>query len=807
MPKRIISTALIAMAVIPAAAQEPLVFGEPVEIDSVPKRSAFSNIQLAYDSPIHWIVGWEGSIGGRGLGFDHDLLLSHTLDGGLTWSAPAPLNNDAPSDEFHDDSLQITPNNDGSWVAAWLRHGAGQGFPDLVIARSQDGGVTWSDPQLLVESVLDSTPEFAADGDGTIMLLWGRREYSASVDGGESWSAPAAVAGGDGVLDDIGCLIAAGTDSFLIFAVKDDGLVVARTSDTGRSWSPAVSLGSAERGARPAAAYDGAGNVVAVWTAENSGPGERDLVTSRSSDGGVTWSEAEPFGPNSQAIASDSRHETIQIVTDSTDWLALWRTAQWEVFFSTSRDAGQTWTQALEFEPPLEADGPFDLMGGRDVAFALAHSHFKFASPSTFNVVFVSSEFDRDRGWQKTIALMDDISVDQPDVAAGHNARWTAVWRRTRFENEIELYAAQSTDLGATWNEPRLVFRTTDRYVRTPRIVAGGEGHWAVVFQSAASEQSDGELLIAHSVDDAATWSEAVRFDNEMLVDQRLRGTMEVTVNTSGEWLATWTNRERGNLASVSRDEGRGWSAPHALPPIVGSRNVEVAAMPDGRWLIAWSDSGIHLAVSSDGATWSELPPVRHEEGAELWAPTLSVDLNGHLLLCYWQIDYEITSGPEAGLIFLGRHARRSLDGGLTWTPARQLFTVMSHNSARTRHAQNLGPDDWLVLVGPGRWLRSTEGGEWMVVDRPSGSFDRVAADGLGNFIAVQVDSTLEALSMNAVHFGLAGADDSVADDSGADSQDAAGPPAPGFPCPLAAVVLLAVGPVILLAVRRGKAH
>jgi hypothetical protein len=233
--------------------------------------------------------------------------------------------------------------------------------------------------------------------------------------------------------------------------------------------------------------------------------------------------------------------------------------------------------------------------------------------------------------------------------------------------------------------------------------------------------------------------------------------------------------------------------------------------MPDGGWLMAWSDEGIHLAASADGEIWSELSTVMLEEGEySLGRPRLSVDTNGFLLLAYENQSYVEFFGEHFPIVE-GR-VRRSLDGGLTWTPTSELYRLSRSPVTIT---PNLGPDDWLVLYDR-RGKRSTRGGEWLDVERPEGYFDRVASDGFGNSIAIR-DAHSAGSFIETVRFGLPSAREVVADDSGADSPDTggdgtqdgapgtAGPAAPGLPCLLAAVVLLAAGPVILLAGRRGK--
>lgn len=838
MPKRIISAAsLIAMAVIPGAAQEPLVFDEPSRLDTGAIYGNLGNMQLASDSASHWVVAWESRLAVGELGWDLDILLSHTYDGGLTWTAPVPLNNDASGDSSADDkSLRLIAGKGGVWVATWLRKERAAENWSLMVARSHDSGVTWSDPQLIVEPDSYSVArrhhlELASDPDGNFMLLWsletafpsypvpGGRTYFVSVDSGESWSGPATVTDRYGFIGDI--VIPAGADSFLALAVRDNDLFAMRTTDSGRTWNPAaaVIVGRVATYPRMGAAQDGAGNLVVVLTAVEAVSRKLYLAVARSSDGGATWSEPHPLGLDTQFDTRSHSSNAIQVATDGEEWLAVWRTPP-TLSFSVSRDAGLTWTLPREVEPPIPDSTPFHLAAGRGVPFGIAHKDDE-GWESDSNRMVVSSEFDHERGWLRTIPVIDRVvTVDQPDIASGSDGRWGAVWRRKLSENSFELYASRSGDLGATWSEPRLVFDTTIRNVRVPRIVAGGRGHWAVAFQYAESEQSDGQLYIAHSDDDTVTWSRPVRFDNVLPVHRSVQGIpgFEITVSTSGEWLATWRNRERGSLASISRDAGRNWSVPREIPLTLKTGNIEVAAPPDGGWLIAWPDRGMHLAASTDGATWSELSTNMLEEGERfLGRPRLSIDPNGSLLLAYENESY-FEFVDEHFPIAEGR-ARRSLDGGLTWTPPSELYT--SHRSVFPDSrdpptiTQNLGPDDWLVLYA-GRGKRSTRGGEWLEVERPDGYFDRVSSDGFGNSIAIR-DAHSAGSFIETVRFGLPSASYVVADDSGADSPDTggdgtqdgapgtAGPAAPGLPCPLAAVVLLAAGPVILLAGRRGR--
>ncbi|MBT8397526.1 MAG: hypothetical protein HKO65_09780 [Gemmatimonadetes bacterium] len=79
-------------------------------------------------------VAWQDFASG-----DWDILITLSDDSGLTWSGPSPVNDSPLGDQFMP-ALAAGP--DGSLHAVW--YDSRTGNVNLVYARSEDGGVTWS---------------------------------------------------------------------------------------------------------------------------------------------------------------------------------------------------------------------------------------------------------------------------------------------------------------------------------------------------------------------------------------------------------------------------------------------------------------------------------------------------------------------------------------------------------------------------------------------------------------------------------------------------------------------------------------
>jgi len=204
------------------------------------------------------------------------VLVSRSGDGGSTWGPALPLVDDDGSRFFHDkESLTIDSTDPRYVYAVWDRLDTSDSGPTL-LARSTDGGVTWSpaatiyDPGLArqtIGNVAVTTP------DGVVHVFFTELGPSASnpaategslavirsTDKGATWSAPTRIAQ----------LLAVGTR------------VPSQTSVTVRAGEV---LGAY-------AANPADGTLYAAWQDSRFTGGAHDaIVMARSTDGGSTWS-------------------------------------------------------------------------------------------------------------------------------------------------------------------------------------------------------------------------------------------------------------------------------------------------------------------------------------------------------------------------------------------------------------------------------------------------------------------------------------------------------------------------------------
>ncbi len=289
---------------------------------------------LSTDGQGVWVVLWESTenLGGA-LGIDNDILFARSTDLGTTWSSAAPLDATLATGT-EEDRAPIVRSDGTRFVAVWSS-GDGPDGPDADIktAYSTDGGASWSaaasvDPDASTDTAEDTWPRLAIDDANNVVVAWvtdeaalggdGDLRSARSTDGGVTWSTPIAL--------NTNATTDSGADSFVDLAVdhlgnwvavwesrenpfgtigSDRDILVARSIDAGATWgAPLVLNGNAATDgaddANPRIATDRVGNWYVVWDSNLDLGGvlgtDRDLLTSRSTDTGLTWSPVEAFG-------------------------------------------------------------------------------------------------------------------------------------------------------------------------------------------------------------------------------------------------------------------------------------------------------------------------------------------------------------------------------------------------------------------------------------------------------------------------------------------------------------------------------
>ena len=128
--------------------------------------SAFATPRIATDREGVWIIVFASELTyGHDVGADYDLFYVVSVDDGLTWSTPEPLNSNAADDTSVDLRPDIGADDAGRFLVAWRALGDRFGGTigedaDIVFARTGTADLRWSEPALISHAGAD-------DGDAT----------------------------------------------------------------------------------------------------------------------------------------------------------------------------------------------------------------------------------------------------------------------------------------------------------------------------------------------------------------------------------------------------------------------------------------------------------------------------------------------------------------------------------------------------------------------------------------------------------------------------------------------------------------
>lgn len=327
-----------------------------------------SSAMVSTDGNAIWVAAWVSSDSlDDSIGSDYDILYSRSTDGGASWSGPAALNTNAGTDAGSDTTPIVTTDADGTWVAAWVSSDSLDNSigldNDILYSRSTDGGVTWSAPNPLntnagSDAGDDRMPRISTNGEGTWVTAWESTDtldgaigndldilVSRSTDGGLTWSAPAALNAnaatdtGDDLEPNVSTdgeetwlAVWYSTDSLGGTVGTDPDVLIARSTDDGASWTAPVALNSNAMtdGAHdryPSVTTDRLGTWVTVWESWDSLGGtiggDADILESRSADGGATWTPASAL--NAYAGLDVGHDYSPELATDGHGaWGAVW---------------------------------------------------------------------------------------------------------------------------------------------------------------------------------------------------------------------------------------------------------------------------------------------------------------------------------------------------------------------------------------------------------------------------------------------------------------------------------------------------
>ncbi|MEE8170355.1 MAG: thrombospondin type 3 repeat-containing protein [Phycisphaerae bacterium] len=410
---------------------------------------------------------------------------------GAAITLPAALNTNAGSDSGSDRDPQVATDGAGNWVAVWQSvddlGGTIGSDNDILTARSTDNGATWTAPAPLnsnagVDTRSDSDPQVATDGSGNWVAVWESTENLGGTIG------------------------------------TDRDILAARSTDNGTSWTAPAPLNSnagADSGTddNPQLTTDGSGNWVAVWVSVDDLGGtigtDRDILTARSTDNGMTWTAAAVLNSNA---AVDSRDEfDPQLATD--------RLGNWVVVWDSEDDLGGTIGTDCDILTARSTDN-----GATWIAVAVLNSN----------------------------AAVDSSGDLSPDVTTDGSGNWVAVWSSDEnvggtIGGDCDILTARSTDNGASWTAPAPLNSNAaadggnDNF---PHVASDGSGNWVAVWRSdetlGGTIGTDRDILTARSTDNGATWTAPAPLNSNAGVDSDTDDRPQLTTDGWGNWVVVW---------------------------------------------------------------------------------------------------------------------------------------------------------------------------------------------------------------------------------------------------------------------------
>lgn len=252
-----------------------------------------------------------------------NLTAAASFDGGVTWQESLLPNltvaAGGPYERTSDPWIAFGPGGRAYFVSLGFNETSPQN--GVYLSSSDDSGLTWSDPVSVhsgtqtfddKESVVVDTRD-DSPYKGRVYVGWdsisgnGQPEFiTSSDDGGRSFQPAVALTNQGANLGIVplvgpGGIVHAVWLSYVSFLGDRPFMMASHSTDGGRTWSPPATIyslsspgvdGSRTGAGLPSAAVDGRnGNVYVVWEDDHFTPGTDQIVLSRSTDGGQTWSE------------------------------------------------------------------------------------------------------------------------------------------------------------------------------------------------------------------------------------------------------------------------------------------------------------------------------------------------------------------------------------------------------------------------------------------------------------------------------------------------------------------------------------
>lgn len=311
-----------------------------------------------------------------------------------------------------------------------------------------------------------------------------------------------------------------------------------------------------------------------------------------------------------------------------------------------------------------------------------------------------------------------DVELDgDPSVAADRSGNIVAVWSSANLQdngigNDGDIFAASSSDSGATWSDP-VAITTDDAADQSPVVATDGAGNWVAAWSSdndlGGAIGADYDILFARSTDNGQTWSTPTFLNSLAPTSNASDFDVTLTANSAGLFIAAWDSN--GNVGtgtdteihfSRSKNGGGSWGDEAALNPDAATetkfdQQPSLATDGLGNWVAVWLGDGqdsiyevLSARSSNDGKTWQDQEVAGNGSGL----PRVVTDGAGNWVAVWHLLD------PAKGLADDDNDiiVVRSSNDGNSWSSPEFLNST----------AENDAHNDWKPTIatdGDGTWI------------------------------------------------------------------------------------------------------
>ncbi|HUT66697.1 MAG TPA: sialidase family protein [Spirochaetota bacterium] len=339
----------------------------------------------------------------------------------------------------------------------------------------------------------------------------------------------------------------AGTDLDIFFS---------RSTDGGASWSAVKVLNSNAASDETAWDYfpgtmtDGNGTWVAAWysSADIDYAGtDLDILFSRSTDDGVTWSG--PHLLDSNATSGTGEDRLPSVMTDgSGTWVTVWRSMEIfndsgidrDIFFSRSTDNGASWSasQVLGSANTDSDERPVVMTDGNGTWVTAWFSNEDLDGAGADNDIFFSRSIDNSATWGESQLLNSNATTDEttdddwhPVLMTDGDGTWIAAWNYFDGATDTDIRYARSTNGGASWSTPQALNSNAAQVTGTnkwtgldirPILLPSGAEGWTAVWLSNEDLNvagTDLDIFFSRSVNGGVSWGASQALNSNAATD------------------------------------------------------------------------------------------------------------------------------------------------------------------------------------------------------------------------------------------------------------------------------------------------